>query len=887
MKKKGITRRDFLKISGILASASFVNINFLSRVVRAQQSYSTGVVEYHNSTCKMCVNFCGIRVKTEDGILRAIYPNKDKKDYYNWGNCTKGISGIWSTYNPYRLKKPLKRTNPKKGIDEDPGWVEIDWEDALNEVASKMASIIADDPRKIIWYHGHGKYVINDGWMKAFTAAIGTPSMVHRTTVCEGAKHVADEITWGGHEPLPDLQYTNYLINMGGNYAEADQWARWLDHATMDAKERGMKLVVVEPRVSNLGAHADEWVPIRPGKDVLFLLAMARVLIDEGFVDEEFLVNYTNAPYLIRESDGKVATDQDGNPLVYDKAQSKIVPYDDATDIALGGAYEDNDYGNGTVKTAFQKFKDYLVTENITPQSVSVDCGVPAEQIERIAKEFGEAAQIGATITIEGQTLRYRPVSIYTFRGLAAKQFGAQNCRSYLIVLMLVGAIDAVGGFRLHHPGNVDKYMQPSSCEYPPSRIDLKKSAFFPHGTHDVAQQALFSVLNPSQYGIDYEPEMQIFFATNRPFSTSNAELQFEALKKTYNVAIEISMNETVWFADIVFPDKTYLEAYGYYGGRWTPVSTHHTLHYPIVNTYNLPYQNLEIMFELAKRAGFLTGSGGFLDQINNKFGFSDPKFDINKEDYTAKDAFDILWQNKTGQTLDEGMKEGFGGAKFTTIEERYIEGAESHFKGPGKPKIHFYCDELVGTQENLYNLMNTNTEAAQNIKKAYSTWYEVDESQVEDLIRLYLSPFPRKEHAFPVSHQNAKDYPFYLITFKRIYRTQSGFCNYNPMLYQVAHDSDTNRVWINPKTAEQLGIKDGDTVVIESRIGKVEGVAKLTHCVRLDTVAVAYHYGHWSGGYPSWAQKGTWINKVLEYHPDMLSGMNNFNDTKVKIYKK
>ncbi len=118
------------------------------------------------------------------------------------------------------------------------------------------------------------------------------------------------------------------------------------------------------------------------------------------------------------------------------------------------------------------------------------------------------------------------------------------------------------------------------------------------------------------------------------------------------------------------------------------------------------------------------------------------------------------------------------------------------------------------------------------------------------------------------------------------MYRNQSGYCNVNPVLNQVAHDSAYNTVWINKATARELGIRDGDTIIVESRVGKLMGKAKLTEGIRPDTVAISYHYGHWSPGYPEWARKGSWINKILEYHPDMVGGMNSFNDTKVRVYK-
>ncbi len=867
----GITRRSFLK--GIGAFSALASLGGLSEIARASKRvkpFREGEVRYFHSTCKMCVNFCGIKVKLQNGVIRAIYPDERRVDFYNIGNCPKGVSGLFNTYNPYRLKKPLKRTNPKKGPNEDPKWVEISWEEAFDIVARKLKKIREEDPRKLVWHHGHGKYLLDDEWMKAFTSAFGTPNMVHRTTTCEAAKHVADELTWGGHEPLPDLEYCNYLINMGGNYFEADQWARWLDHATIFAKERGMKLVSVEPRLSNLAAKADEWIPIRPGKDVLFLLAMANVLIEKGYVDGEFLINYTNASYLVGP-DGKFLKNDKGEPLVWDTKTDSPRPYVEGVKPALEGSFK---IGGKTYRTAFQVLKDYV--KDITPESVAKECGVPAEQIRRIAVEFGENARIGSTIVLDGKRLRYRPVAIYTFRGLAAKEYGAQNCRSALIVMQLVGALDAVGGFLLHKPGK-RSYMKPSKCEYPPQRVDLKKSVFLPHAHHDVAQQVMFTLLDPKKYGLEYEPEMQIFFATNRPFSTSDAKKQFEALKKTFNVVIDICMTETAWYADIVFPDRTYLEAFGYYSGRWTPHARYHTLHYPIVNPYRIPYQNLEIMFELSKRAGFYDE---FLEKINEKFKFKNPKF-VKGRDYTARDAFEILWRNKAKEPLKEGMKRGFKG-RLVSVEERYLSGAEKVFKGPGKPKIHLYCEELVRTADRVVQIMREH----KKVREVFKDWYELGDSEVEDFIRMKLSPLPRKEHAYPTPHRKAKDFPLYLITFKRMYRNQSGYCNVNPILNQVAHNSDHNEVWINPKTAEEHGIREGDMVVVESRVGKVKGIAKLTHGIRPDTVGISYHYGQWGGGYPEWARKGTWVNQILEYHPDLVSGMNSFNDTKVRIYK-
>jgi len=153
------------------------------------------------------------------------------------------------------------------------------------------------------------------------------------------------------------------------------------------------------------------------------------------------------------------------------------------------------------------------------------------------------------------------------------------------------------------------------------------------------------------------------------------------------------------------------------------------------------------------------------------------------------------------------------------------------------------------------------------------------------DHYRVALSPLPRKEHAFPTPHREAEDYPMYLMTYKRMYRNQAGNTAQNPILNRLG-DSDENFLLINRATAESLGIADDDQVRIETRVGSAQGKARLSEGIRPDVVAVSYHYGHFSPGFPDYAKKGIWINPALELHPDVISGMNSFNDTKCKVIK-
>jgi len=863
-----LSRRRFIQGVGALGGVAATGFSFdviaqAAAGAKKGKASATAAAEIRKvkSGCAICPNFCGIEATVVNGIVRTIYPDTARADFYNHGICPKGASGMFNTYDPYRLKKPLRRTNPKKGPNEDPRWVEMSWEEAFTTVAAKLKKIRDEDPRKLIWQHGQGKYLIGEEFAVAWTTAFGTPNMSHRTTACEAARHVADELTWAGAGILPDLKYSKLLLNFGANYYEGEQASRWLDWQTMQSIDQGLKTVVVEPRLSGTAAKADEWVPVRPGKDVVMILAMAKVLIDAGTIDEPFLVEYTNAPQLV-DAAGIILKDKDGKtPLVWDTASDSAKPYVQGVKPALKGRYtvEGKPY-----RTAFQVLADSV--KDITPQYAQEVADVPAATITRLAQTFAKEARIGETIEIDGQKLRYRPAVAYTFRGLAAKEHGVQGWRTGLILNMLVGNIDAVGGLILGGAYVRPQYFDVSKCEYPPKRADLAQSVFFPYANHHIAQTSNITVQNPKAFGLEYAPEMQIYYGSNRPVSIPNSWQQFEGLTKTFNVVIDVLMTENAWYADIVLPDKTYLESWHYAPTRGTPDTSHMAIRQPMTNPYNLTQDAFGIMWELSKRLGI---SDKFAEESNKAWGLKEVTFKAGRN-YTQREAVEVIWADKTKKDFSVALEQGFVGKK-KDVKGKYLSGAEGKFKGPDKAKMKFYADQLIDTYYKAEGIVKKNNLASVDLAK----------------LKIAYSPLPTRDHAFPTPHLEAKDYPFYLITHKRMFRNQSGFTVNNVILNQaIGKDAATNTVQINVTAARDLKIKSGDTVTLETRVGKIKGTAQVIQGIRPDTIAVSYHYGQWSPGYSPDSHKGTAINQVLEHHPDLISGHNSFNDTKCKLYK-
>ena len=99
------------------------------------------------SSCGMCLHGCGIKVLVKDGVALKIEGDPTNPD--NMGKlCPKGNSGLARLYDPTRILKPMKRTNPNKGPGVDPGWVEIEWDEAYDIVARELGKVRQDDPRK-------------------------------------------------------------------------------------------------------------------------------------------------------------------------------------------------------------------------------------------------------------------------------------------------------------------------------------------------------------------------------------------------------------------------------------------------------------------------------------------------------------------------------------------------------------------------------------------------------------------------------------------------------------------------------------------------------------------------------------------------------------------
>ena len=397
------------------------------------------------TSCNMCFNNCSIKVHRVDGIVVKIEGNTDTSAF-GGKVCSKAASGIMQLYDPSRRTKPMRRTNPQKGIGIDPGWQEISWDEAY--------SIMAEQIQKALKKRGpdnlcQSAFITNvPGSLSSGTFFGGTLGARNYIIpdICGAAIHGVTEVLTSGCNAGPDYAYTKYVLQFGSQAGIATRHGfNMTVKRFADARMNGARYVNVDPRMSAGAEKADRWVPIRPGTDAAMALAIAYVLIHElRIYDREYLKTYTNAASLVDVETGRIVRQENTNkPYVWDLRSNSATVFDDPSigELALDGSYQ---LAGKTCKTGFQMYADHVKT--YTPESVEQITTVPAVTIRQVAKEFGEAACIGSTIELEGKSYPYRPACADSFSGISRHKHGFLTHWAIYWLNVLVGSANVPGG---------------------------------------------------------------------------------------------------------------------------------------------------------------------------------------------------------------------------------------------------------------------------------------------------------------------------------------------------------------------------------------------------------------------------------------------------------
>ncbi len=785
-------------------------------------------VEHVPCYCALCVSRCGALAVVEEGRFVALEP--DPSHPTGKALCAKGRAAPELVYHPDRLLYPLRRTRPKG--DPDPGWQRISWDEALDLTAANLRRLADESgPESVVFTvvsPSTSASIDVVDWIQRLQFAFGSPSLCVAMELCGWGRYLAPIYTYGTSVPgsyMPDLDNAGCILFWGYN----PNLAR-LSHAvaTREARKRGAKLIIVDPRRIGLAKRADAWLQVRPGTDGALALALAHVMIEGGWYDQPFVREWTNGPLLVRGDSGRLLRERDlsesGSPrryVAWDAHRDRPLIYDPAAGVPAAGVSAAGVSAAGVSAAGYEAdggepalFGEYLVMtpggpvacrpafdhvaglcRRYAPARAEAICGVGAAEIERAARLLWEA----------------RPVAYYTWSGVEMQSNATQIARAIGQLYALTGSFDAPGG-------NVRFTAPPTRAiageELLPAgkralALGLRERPLGPARWQLVASEDIYrGILERQPYAV----RGMVGFGHNLLLSHADGRRGRQALAALdFYVHADLFMNPTAELADVVLPVTSPFESEALKVGFEVSQEAQSLLQMrrPIVPPRGEARSDMEIVFELARRLGLGAHFWG--------------------GDIEAAYAYQL---EPTGLTPAE-LRAKPGGIRLP-LEARYRkyaaiqDGAPVGFNTPTR-RIEFYSETML--------------------EHGYPPLPEYEEPLV--------SPHSRPDLAVL--------YPLILTCAKHTL-----FCeSQHRALPSLRRQAMEPEVELHPAAAAERGIYPGDWVQIETPVGSVRARARLDPTLHPNVVCG--QHGWWQAcpevgapGYDPFSDEGANYNLLI-----------------------
>lgn len=514
------SRRDFLKLgsatAGLLAVGSFIPPKAVAaaREKGLLNSAGDGVIP---TMCEMCVWRCGVLAKVKDGRVVKLEGNPEHP--HSRGNlCPRGQSGLMNTYDPDRVMTPLIRVGNRG----EGKFRKATWEEALDLTASKMLEIKNKyGAEAMVFSSTHN---LSQVQFENLLYAFGSPNYGTQRSLCFNAMIVANLMTYGMEEParIYDDKLA-YILLTGRNLLEAISTSETSDLS--HAIDRGAKVVYLDPRYTKTASKATEWLPVKPGYDLAFHLALLNVIIDEKLYNATFV---------------------EKNTLGFDEIKKEVSRY--------------------------------------TPSWAAPLTGIPAETIVRVAREFAAAAP--HALAHNGWRTSNFVNSFHTQRAITILNAIVGNWG--------VTLTEADG----EESGTLGKPAQPAYPRVSALRLDGVPWKYpvvpFKLG---VFQELRDNIVT----GDPYQAHGWFISRQNPIMSLPDRGRTLEAFAKMDFIAtVDIIMNDTAWFSDVVLPEASYLERYD----PLLPIGDRIFIRQPVIEPQGEAKSALWIYKQLGERLG-------------------------------------------------------------------------------------------------------------------------------------------------------------------------------------------------------------------------------------------------------------------------------------------
>lgn len=843
-----LTRRTFIQAStasaGLALSGCATQPLTSAMAVRKAKPSGPAKGEWVSTTCQGCTQWCAIQLFSQDGRITRARGNPLSKA--NGGYCCpRGHLIVQQTYDPDRIKGPMKRTNPVKGRGVDPKFVPISWDEALDIVATKMIDLRrANETEKLVYLRGRYSSTSTNLFYGTLPKVFGTPNAFSHSAMCAEAEKMGPGLTQGffGYRDY-DLNNTQCLVIWGTDPLASNRQVPNTIAKFGDIVARGT-VITVDPRLSTSAAKSHEWLPVKPGTDGALAGAIAHVLLTQGWWNREFVGDF---------KEGK-------NLFVAGKTVDEAAFAEKET--------------HGLVKWWNLELKDR------TPAWAEGECLIPAAQIRRVAQAMGKAAP---------------KVCVWMGPGVAMNPRGTYAAMAVHALNAIVGSIDVEGGTLEASKSVTGKFAGFDAYLDDMAKAAAKGKKLDGRGAKDMpammgGKPGSGVVTNNVANAILKDPgSVKVLLSSwsNFNFSATQPQRWDAALAKVpFFAHMVTNASEMTQFADVVLPSTLNCSEGLSVITNMANLHGYTSIQQPAAKRiWDVKQEETEVMWLLAAKLK-AKGFSNLFDYYSREF--KDPetgKLPTNEREFTeitAKISSAPIWMAKEPLKGDKikGWAEFRAKGMYNSESYKFKKGWGGKFATPTK-KFEFYSESL---------------------KKGLADHADKHKTTIDDILSVsgYIA---RGELAFvphyesPKRHGSTAEYPFVFIDYKSRLNREGRSANlpwYQEFKKVDAGDDSWGDVLkMHPSDGAKLGLKTGDTIKVSSPTGAIVTTLKLWEGVRPGTVAKAYGQGHWAYGRVAAAQygktpRGGNNNEILVDDYDRLSGATARNGgfTGVKVQK-
>jgi anaerobic selenocysteine-containing dehydrogenase len=696
----------------------------------------------HYRTCPFCEATCGLEVETEGREVVSV--RGDKQDVLSRGFICPKAHGLKQLHeDPDRLRAPLVRR--------DGELVEASWDEAFEEIDRRLSPLLAEHGRDAVAVYLGNPIVHNLSGVlygPAFVRALGSRNVFTASTVDQMPKQVSSGLMFGTmlSIPLADVDRTDHLLILGANPLVSNGsllTAPDMRGRLRGIRERGGKVVVIDPRRTRTAEEADEHHFIRPGTDAALLAAMACTLVEEGLADPG-------------------------------PAREHLNGLDEVMELVRG----------------------------FTPERAAGACGIPAEEIRRMARELAAAPR----------------AAVYGRVGTCTQEFGTLASWLVDVLNVLTGNLDREGGVMFARAAAAQKNSSGNGGSGRGVRLGRWDSRV--RGLPEMFGELPVSCL-AEEIETDGEGQVRalITLAGNPLVSTPNAGRLRSAIEGLeFQLAIDLYVNETTRHADVVLPAPQPLER-SHFDVAFYQLSVRNVANYsPAVFEGDGPSE-WELLLRLA---GVVSGQGPNADvaAIDDLVASTLVQREVSMpgSPVEGRDPAELLAELEPRRgperLLDLMLRAGPYGDAFGAA------------RANGHPLLTL--DEL---ERNPHGIdLGAHEPRLPDVLRTPSGKVELaPESIVADLER--LRPLLEREQNGDI-----------VLIGRRQLRSNNSWMHNLPALVK---GKDRCTLHVHPDDAERLGLGDGGRAVVTSAAGRIEAPVELTDGIMPGVVSIPHGWGH------------------------------------------